>query len=373
MAQPVISRYSLNSPLKKGRRFAFSVLEGAMLSVLSLFCFVLAGFFDGGIPLYKNPSQEASSASKDMTSLIAESGAGEKNAQNQLLSYSERSEAFLKGATRASMVAHGHEISGLYYSGVESYDGIKDRAYFYLVSYKPSHAEDFDDEEMLGEGDYLSHFDSSLLARGAGYPLLSEETALAVDEYFRHPSYLEGKEKADSLLQSYLSLCEDVVDDFQSHNMPYKSLFERYESCRDAIYRFKILEAFLCHLLSCLLYFFALSFLTKEKQTLGRRILHCPLIKNDGTLIRWYQKLLRAFLLFLITALIPCFLPFLYYGGGAVDLFARPLLGPFSLLLLSFLSLGLVLLDYSGCFYLPHKSSLSEFLFKSKSVDGREE
>ena len=372
MARPVISRYSLNPPLKKGRRFAFSVLEGALVGILSLFCFMIAGFFDFSIPLYASPSKEASSLSADIAALVLESGAGESDGQSGLLSYASRAEKFLKGSTRASLSAHGHEISGLYYAGVEEYSDKADRAYYYLASYKPGHANGFDDLSFLGKSAYLSYFSSGFFEEGGGYPLLQENIALSLDEYFRQPSYLPGKTNADILTNSYESLCADVSKDLQAHSLPYRSLFTSYETCRDAIYRFKIGEAFLCHLLSCLLYFFALSYLVKEKQTLGRRILHCPLIKNDGTLVPWHGKLLRSLLLCLETSLIPSFLPFLYYGGGAVDLFVRPLIGPFSLLAFFLASLILVLLDYFGCFYLKHQSSLSEFLFKAKSVDGRE-
>ena len=138
------------------------------------------------------------------------------------------------------------------------------------------------------------------------------------------------------------------------------------------IYLYKIASSLLCHLLSCLIYCFVLPCFTKGNVSLGKRLLKVSLIHRDGTLLAWWERALRALVVFVETLIVPSLMPLLFYGSGASDLYTRALLGPFSLLALSFASLALIVFSYTGCFYLKGKASWSEFVFKGKSVDGRE-
>ncbi|HBS02554.1 MAG TPA: hypothetical protein DEA63_01640, partial [Firmicutes bacterium] len=65
------------------------MLEGFLLSVLTLFCFSLSGYIDPLIPYYSSASSTASSCQKELTSLILSSGAGESSKEGALLSYAE--------------------------------------------------------------------------------------------------------------------------------------------------------------------------------------------------------------------------------------------------------------------------------------------
>lgn len=374
MARRVISQYSLSSPLKRGRKAALMLVEGALLSILSVFTFVILGYFDGLFPVYSSASSVASSSTKAMTSLIVESGAGESNGLSGLLSYSERAEAYVKNATYTSLKANDKEASSLIYAGAKTLDESGDKAYWYLVSYKEEKMEAFDDPSFKGREVYLSYFFSDgVFASNDGYPLLEVSNAEALDQYYRDGVYEKGLKLSQAIESDYKKLCSDIVTDFQSHSIPYKEEYAKYENARDAIYRFKIAEAFCCHLFSCFVYFFALTFLVKEGQTYGRRILKAPLIASDGTLLPWWKKFLLALLIFVESSLIPCFMPLAYYGSGAVELFLSPCIGPFSLLWVSLLSLCLSLLSYCCCFFLKERKSLVEFIFKAKTVDGRED
>ena len=374
MARRIISQHSLSSPLKRGRRAALMLVEGALLSILSVFTFMILGYFDGLFPVYSSSSSAASSSSKAMTSLIVESGAGESDGLNGLLSYSERAEAYIKNATYTSLKANNKETSSLIYAGAKTLDGNIDKAYYYLVSYKEEKEETFDDLSFRGRENYLSYFsDDAIFASNEGYPLLEVSNAEALDQYYRDGVYEKGLKLSQAIEKDYKKLCSEIVADFQSHSIPYKEEYAKYEIARDDIYRFKIVEAFLCHLFVCFVYFFALTFLVKEGQTYGRRILKAPLISSDGTLLPWWKKLLLSLTVFVESSLIPSFLPLAYYGAGAVELFLSPCIGPFSLLWVSLLSLCLSLLSYCCCFFLKERKSLVEFIFKAKTVDGRED
>ncbi len=350
------------------------LVEGALLSILSVFTFMILGYFDGLFPVYSSSSSLASEATKSMTSLILESGAGESNGVNGLLSYSERTEAYVKNATYTSLKNNGKETSSLIYVGTTLLDETSDKAYWYLAHYKNEHKDSFDDLSFNGREAYLSFFAAdSPFASSEGYPLLDASIAQKIDQYYRDGVYESGKQAAAKLEEDYKSLCVAIVSDFQAHSLSYKGEYEKYESARDVIYRFKIVEAFLCHFLSCFLYFFALTFLVKEGQTYGRRILKAPLLHDDGTLLTWWEKLLFSLAVFVESSFIPSLMPLAYYGAGAVEMFVSPLLGAFSLLWVLLFSLILSLLSYSCCFFLKGRKSLMEFAFKAKTVDGRED
>lgn len=375
MARPTLSPHCLCLDLRKGRRFAFCVLEGFLLSVLTLFCFSLSGYIDPLIPYYSSASSTASSCQKELTSLILSSGAGESSKEGALLSYAERSENYRKGIALSSLMEASLPVSGLLYQGVSPMGAESDRAYFYLVSYKPSHPDDFASLSFSGFSSYWEKMDGvkGYFESGEGYPLLRPEIASSLDEYIHNPNYEPGKEIASKLEGSYRSLLQDVAEDFQASSASYREAFSRYEDSRDYLYRYKFAEAFLCHLLSCLLYFFAFTFFSKGGQTLGRRILKAELLTKDGCYPLWWQKLLRSLLLFLETLAIPSCLPLFTYGASAAELFVSPLLGPFSLLFFALFSVCFMAFDFSFCFFASHKTPFSEFLFRLRSVDGRGE
>lgn len=375
MARPTLSPHCLAKDLQRGRRFAFSVLEGFLLSLLTLFCFSISGYIDPSIPLYSSASSSASSCQKELTSLILSSGAGEASPQGGLLSYSERSENYLKGTALSALVYYSLPVSGLYYQGVSAMNEESDKAYSYLVVYKPSHSEQFSSLSFSGASSYWEKMKDvqDYFESGEGYPVLKKEIAASLDEAIRNPSYEPGKEIAIKLQESYHSLLKEVAEDFQASSLDYKASFSAYEEARDFLYRYKFVESFLCHILSCLLYFFAFTFLVKGGQTLGRRILKAELLTKDGFYPSWWQKLLRGLLLFVETLLIPSCLPLFTYGASAAELFVTPLLGPFSLLFFSLFSVCFLILDFSFCFFTSHKTPFSELLFRLRSVDGREE
>ena len=374
MAERVISEHSLSPSLGRGRRFASGVLEGALLSLFSLFLFVLAGYLDNVLPFYREHSTSCSAYQSQMVSLICESGAGESDGSGALLSYSERAENYLKDASYTSLLKHGETPSNLLYDGAKELRADNDLPFYYLVRWKTEKAADFANPEEKGISLYWEWFAGARVYfdDDESHPALLLENANAISEYFRNPSYEKGAEISAKLEESYRNLCKNVVNDFQSNCLSYQKVFLLFGEERDAIYRFKIAEAFLCHLLGSLVYFFAFPFCFKGKTTLGMRILKIWVIRRDGTLLAWWERLLRALLLTVETLLIPSLAPLLFYGSSGVDLFLRPLLGPFSLLWACLLSFVLLLFSYSGCFYLKDKASWSEFVFKGRGVDGRE-
>ena len=373
MACKIISEHSLAPSLKPGRRFALGTLEGALLSLFSLFLFVLTGYLDSSIPFYKEHSSQASAYQNEMVSLICESGAGESDGSSGLLSYNDRAEAYLKNASYTSLLSHGETPSPLIYEKAKKLSAENDLPYCYLVSFKEKNGGDFDGGLPSGVSSYWDAFEGvkDYFEDGSGHPVLLLEKAKDLNEYFKNTSYASGSEIAAKLKDSYKKLCKTVVNDFQNHYLPYQKAYASFSAQRDAIYRFKIAEAFLCHLLSCLIYFFLFTFFLKGRQTLGKRALKAPLIHRDGTLLEWWENLLRSLLLFVETLIIPCLMPLLFYGSGASDLFVRALLGPFSLLGIAIFSLALIAFSYTGCFYLKERASWDEFVFKGKSVDGR--
>ncbi len=374
MARKVISERSLSSSLKPGRRFASGVLEGALLSLFSLFLFVLSGYFDGFIPLYKEHSNAAGSYQKEMVSLICESGAGESDGSGGLLSYNERAEAYLQDVAYTSLLKNGESPSKVIYAEAKELTSDNDLPYRYFASFKAGKSASFSGGIDAGLASYWNAFEGAegYFDEGEGHPILLLEKAKDLNEYFKNSSYSPGSEIAAKLKDSYKKLCKTVVNDFQNHYLPYLDAYASFSSERDAIYLFKIAEAFLCHLLSCLVYSFLFTLFLKGRQTLGKRILKIHLIHRDGTLLEWWESLLRSLLIYVESLILPCLMPLLFYGSGASDLFVRSLLGPFSLLSISIFSLALIAFSYSGCFYLKGKASWSEFAFKGKSVDGRE-
>ncbi len=374
MARKTISEHSLSPSLKWGRRLAVNLTEGALLCLLSLFCFVLVGYFDSLIPFYKDRSSSASSYQKDMVSLICLSGAGESDGQGALLSYKERAENYVKDAAYTSLIENKETPSSLIYGEAKKLDESNDLPFYYFVSFKAGESSSFDGGLPAGASSYWAAFEGveAYFESASSHPCLKLEEAKALDEYFKNSAYSKGSEISAKLKDSYKKLCKTVVDDFQNHYLPYLEKYASFSAERDAIYRFKIAEAFLCHLLSCLVYSFLLTFFLKERSTLGKRLLKVSLIHRDGTLLEWWERLFRALLVYAETLLVPSLMPLVFYGSGASDLFARPLLGPFSLLILSLISGALIIFSYTGSFYLKGRASWSEFVFRSKEVDGRE-
>ena len=374
MARKVISEHSLASSLKPGRRLAVGFLEGALLSLLSLFCFVLVGYVDNVIPFYKEHSSNASAYQSQMVSLICESGAGESDGAGGLLSYNDRAENYLKNAAYTSLLVHDETPSDLLYGKAKKLTEESDLLYRYFVTFKTNNEASFEGGLASGISSYWESFEGieTYFEEGSGYPVLKIENAMALNEYFKNNSYAFGSGIAAKLKDSYKKLCKTVVNDFQNHYLPYKQIYASFASERNAIYLYKIGVALLCHLLSCLVYCFVLSFFLKGNVSLGKRLLKVNLIHRDGTLLSWWERLLRALLIFIETLIVPSLMPLLFYGSGASDLYTRALLGPFSPLVLTFVSLALIIFSYTGCFYLKGKASWSEFIFKGKSVDGRE-
>lgn len=374
MARKIISEHSLAPSLKPGRRLAVGFLEGALLSLLSLFCFVLVGYADGVIPFYKEHSSNASAYQSQMVSLICESGAGESNGKGELLSYNDRAENYLKNAAYTSLLAHNETPSDLIYGKAKNLTAESDLPYRYLVSFKANNETSFDGGLSSGISSYWDSFEGvkTYFEEGSGYPILKIENAKALNEYFKNGSYAFGSDIAAKLKDGYKKLCKTIVNDFQGHYLPYKQIYVSFASERNAIYLYKIAVALLVHLLSCLIYCFVLPFFLKGNVSLGKRLLKVSLIHRDGTLLTWWERLLHALTIFVETLIVPSLMPLLFYGSGASDLYTRALLGPFSLLALSFVSLVLIIFSYTGCFYLKGKASWSEFIFKGKSVDGRE-
>ena len=375
MARKVISEHSLASCLKPGRRFAVGALEGALLSLLSLFCFVLVGYFDSYIPLYGEHSSNASSYQSQMVSLILESGAGESDGKGGLLSYAERAESYLKDITYTSLTKNGKSFSDLIYGNAKILNEESDLPYRYFVLFKAGNEDSFDGGLSSGASSYWEAFGGvkGYFEEGPGHQALKLENAEALNEYFKNSSYASGSEIAAKVKESYKKLCKTVVNDFQNHCLPYKRIYASFASERNAIYLFKIVEALLCHFLSCLIYCFLLPFFLKGNVSLGKRLLKVELIHRDGTLLCWWERLLRTLLIFAETLIVPSLMPLLFYGSAASDLYTRAILGPFSLLALTIVSLALIVFSYTGCFYLRGKASWSEFIFRGKSVDGRED
>lgn len=375
MARQIISEHSLSPSLKPGRRLASGFLEGALLSLLSLFCFALMGYLDGFVPFCKDHSSRASACQSQMVSLILESGAGESDGKGGLLSYASRAESYLKRAAYTSLLDHEETPSPLIYEGSQKLDAESDLPYRYFVRFKKSNASSYEGGLPFGLSSYWEEFEGAkdYFEEVSDYPVLKLEVAKALNESFKNSDYALGDEISAKLKDSYKKLCKTIVDDFQNHYVPYMQIYASFASERNAIYLYKILLALLCHLFSCLLYSFLLPFFIKENATLGKRLLKIGLIHRDGTLLSCFERFLRALLIFLETLLVPSLMPLLFYGSGASDLYTRATLGPFSPLALSLSSLTLLLFSYAGCFYLKGKASWSEFIFKGRSVDGRED
>ncbi len=374
MARKIISEHSLSPSLNPGRRLAVGFLEGALLSLLSLFCFVLVGYADSAVPFYKEHSSNASAYQSQMVSLICESGVGESDGEGGLLSYNERAENYLKNVAYTSLLAHDETPSSLIYGRAKELSAESDLPYRYFVSFKVSNAASFEGGLSSGASSYWESFEGveGYFEEGSGYPILKLENAMILNEYFKNDSYSFGIDIAAKLRDGYKKLCKTIVNDFQDHYAPYKQIYALFASERNEIYLYKIASSLLCHLFSCLIYCFVLPFFVKGNVSLGKRLLKVSLIHRDGTLLTWWERLLRALIVFVETLIVPSLMPLLFYGSGASDLYTRALLGPFSLLVLSFASLALIVFSYTGCFYLKGKASWSEFVFKGKSVDGRE-
>ena len=376
MALKLISEHYLDSPLPRGRRLAFCLSEGALLSLLSLFCFLIAGYCDSLIPFYKSHSSAASSYRNEMVSLIVASGAGESDGAGGLLSYENRASQYLKNAAYSSLKANGEEkASSFVYDDCLVLNEENDLPYRYYVVFKPSNLASYSAKEHFGINEYWDNFAEAkgYFDGSSSHPFLSLDASFALHEYFINESYAKGKEIAAKLKESYIKLCKSVVNDFKETYSPYLQTYSFYETERDAIYAYKAIESLLCHLLSCLVYFFVFPFILKERSTIGRRVLKAYLIHRNGSYFAWFERLARALLLFLETLIIPSCIPLLFYGSGAAELFVASLFGPFSLLFFSFFSLALLIFSYTGCFYLKGKASWSEAIFKGRSVDGREE
>ncbi len=365
------SIYALGEPCSRGRKFASYVLDFLTSVILAVILFMLAEFIMNNTSLMKGYREDVSGSYTALIREIEKTGIGEADDEENLLSLSTLEENYMKGIVFRTLKENN--VSGISeetYKDVKEIDATNDHAYSYYVTFKATHLSDYKEESRVASGwnyytgQLFKDSDASyFILKENEYPLLTLDTAKAIDNYFRDASYSIGSKCYNSVLSSYSLLLEAGTKDVQNNYAPYESLFATYQIVLKRLYIVRDLELLICYALTLLIVYFLIPLLFRNGQTLSMKILKIGATDKRGGNPAWYQLLIKYGVNLIEYFLIIPVVALLFYGPDALDLIGSELFWNISYLSLGAFSLIFMILSFALTFLMRNtKQSISEYL-----------
>ncbi len=346
------SFYSQGEVCRTGRKFASYVLDFLVSVILMVLLFMACEGISNSTEGMKKRNEEVRSSYTSLINMIQDSGISKADESENLLSRSQLVENYMKGAVLHSLKSNGVTgISEETYKDVTEMDEKKDYAFYYYVTFKTSHISDYKEEAKTTVGaDYYYQqlvqysSDDHFVLTEDKYPIISLDSAKAIDNYFRDSSYSVGNSAYTSISESYSLLLQSGSKDLQNNYNPYLLLFEGYQTKLKAFYKIRCLELFLCYLLTLFIVYMMFPLIFRNGQTLSMKILKIGATDKNGNQVAWYQLLIKYAVHVLEFALIIPVVALLYYGTDALDLIGSSIVWN-----ISYLSLGAFSIVFMVC------------------------
>lgn len=373
-----ISFYKDAIPAKRGKKLGVNMLDFLLATILSVLFYALTNLVTEALPNIKETQNEIALVQNEMKAMIKESKIGEEK-DGSFLGTDTLSKNYVYRLTYASLLKGGVEEKNISSSISNVYSPITsdtDNAYFYYVTFKETNLEGFSEKGIHGFSSYhellSKEMPFSFLIED-NYPYLPLENAQQIQNYIIDENYEIGGVTYNALKGRYDSLLKDGVNDFQDNYLPYKQKANVNEQYKNKIYTVRRIEVLIAYVLSSFIAYFLFPLLLKDGKTLAMKVTSLGYCSEEGKRPKWQNLLIRSSLLFVEESFIMTLLPFLVYGGNAIDMVYLPFLGDISLLWVGAFSLLFMLFSFLSTFIdKEKKSTFSELLSHLILKDGKE-
>ncbi len=365
---------------KRGKKIGASILDYMMLAIVTVLFFVIVNAVVEALPSMKSKESEIYDVQKEMTSLISESKIATTK-DGSLEDSDAISSRYIYRLLRGSFKINSVDENSLS-SLIKTYEPINkedDNAYYYYLTFRKNHNADFN-EESESPIDSLDSYVAYLNTQSGfdfeikdDYPYLPLEVANNIQSYLLDSSFMTGKNQYDGLKNAYVSLLTKGAKDLRTNHKQYVALNEKNNALTTSIYGIRVLEVFISYLIASSFYNLLLPFLLKDSKTLAMKALGLGYTDKENRKPTFAQTSIRMTILFIGHCSIMTIVPFLVYGGSAIDLVYTPFLWNISLLglgvfslIYAFLNLGTTFIDKERRFF------IEEYFSSLLSKDGKE-
>ncbi len=365
---------------KRSKKFGASTLDFLLVGILSVLFYALTNLVVEALPDVKTTQNDASLIQSEMKSLIKESKIGEEK-DGSFLGIDTLSKNYVYRLTHASLLNNDVNENDISSSISNLYPPItkeSDNAYSYYVTFKEAHLSEYEEKGTHGLANYLDELTKDMpfsFSIVNDYPYLHLEQAKQIQDYIVNngENYAPGKNAYEALLNRYSSLLKDGVNDFQDRYLPYKEKANKNETYKTKIYAIRRGEILFSYFIATFLGYFLFPLLLKDGKSLAMKSLSLGYTDYKGGRPKWWRLLLHASILFIEESVLMMIIPFVVYGGSAIDLVYLPFLGDISLLWVGLFSMLFMLFSFLSTFIDKEKKvTTSELISRLILKDGKE-
>ncbi len=373
--------FSSAQPALPLRKFAAYVLDFLVAIIVMLGIFGVEEWISNSTPGVKEIQSQINLLYDDMKEISLSSKLAQKDENNALRGQDDIVTRYLYGSTYQSLIRNGDESLSLsIYEKYEKIDATNDSNYYYYVTFKVEHIDEFNAQVKDKAGlDYYRSTLTNLASKEyfvsvdeSQYPYLTYDTAKALNEYFINSSYQKGYTIYQVLKSSYLEMLKAGIKEIQMFYAPLVDLQNQMTDKSNSIYSIKTIELIIAYLLALAIVFVLLPILLKDGRTISFKIMTMGVVNNHNEALSWYNYLIKFVMnsieflpMIAITALV-------FFGASAIDLVGRNLIGDISFLTIALITSLISLVDFLLSFVMREtKQTITEFFAMEIVKDGK--
>ena len=345
----------IDSPLiKRGRKLGIIFADFSLCLILSLLLFFACDAINTSIGGFDGVGKKLLQEETAMRAFIKDSHLDKENSSKNLVGADTNAKTYVLTLTYASLLKGGipeENLSKSTYSGYKPVTEDEDCCYFYYASFKVEHQALFSPSDKSLSTYLASLKEGHPFFVDEGYPYLNLDVASKIDESYRNPGFVEGRDIREELISTYKTLLLDAIKDFESTYQPYIASKNAYEQAYRDLLGIKIAEAFIGYLVSTLILYLLVPLFAKDGRTIGNLFFKSAYRSVSGKEPAFWQITMRFLILLLEFAETPPLALLLVYGGEGVHLLSLPLFGMFPCFSLLIHSSLVLLLSYLLSFF----------------------
>lgn len=376
-----ITYFSNAQPAKPLRKLAAYVLDFIIAFIVMIGLFAIEEGISNATSEVKQTQTQINEVYQEMKRLSVSSKLAVEDEQNRLIGQDEIVTNYLYGATYATLKQNDDDtISESLYSKYTPIDNQTDNAYFYYVSFKGEHLEDFNKESQAKAGvtyyretlNRLTMEEYYVSVTESEYPSLTLKTAKALNEYFINNSYQVGYQIYQTIKAGYLQMLKDGIKDIQLYYGPFVALQDRHLELSNKLYNVKTIELIIAYILAIAIVYLLLPILLKEGRTLAFKIMFMGVVNNKEEKLTWYNYLIKYVMNLIELLPMIALNALVFFGASAVELVGRNLFGDVSFLSIAMVMSLVSLVDFLLSFVmLKSKQTITELFAMEIVKDGK--
>jgi len=365
-------RNALIAPIS--RKLLASVLDFFITLALSILLFSVFDWIGGYFPSYSSIKETTTESQTKLYQLIYDSHLSNKTTSSNFLSIEEVFQEYVYGITISSDTEENLSENETF-KNYKEMNETNDRIFYYYHTYKKNNQSDYLDAEGNGyDYSYKDYTYSEYVNKvfptskdyfidNNGYPLLTNEKALALRNYLTDSSYSVGKEIYDNLYIDYTNIYKEALNKDLVSSSSYQSLITSFNESKDSILYIRGSILLSGYILSTIILYIILPIILKEGRTIGFRVFGLVYVDQKNNKPNVGLLSIRSLVLLIEQMSMLAIAVFVLFGSQGVYLLTFTLWGFINIFYTSIISLVLIIVSFIFTLaFKKRKQSLSEVI-----------